>query len=85
MPKLVISMNPVTSTEIFEVTATDELKKLLQVNQPLDMIKYLANYMTNVNESTEVTFIGPDDYINPWIIEANQFKFVNAHKIKKEK
>lgn len=80
MPKLIVSMNPVSSTEIFEVTNTNELKKLSQVNQPLDMIKYLANYMINVNESTEVTFIGPDDYINPWIIEANQFEFVNAHK-----
>ena len=80
MPKLIVNMNPVSSTEIFEVTNTNELKKLSQVNKPLDMIKYLANYMINVNESTEVTFIGPDDYINPWITEANQFEFVNAHK-----
>lgn len=80
MPKLIVNMSPVSSTEIFEVASTNELKKLFQVNQPLDMIKYLANYMVNVNESTEVIFIGPDDYINPWITEANQFEFVNAHK-----
>lgn len=80
MPKLVVNMNPVSFTEVYEVTKPDELKKVAQETGPLNFIKFLANYMKNVNESTEVVFIGPDDYINPWITEANQFDFVKAYK-----
>lgn len=80
MSKLIIHMDPVMPTEIFQIKEGLE-EKIAQVSPPpVNILKFLANYMTNINESTEVTFIGPDDYIDPWITEANQFEFVNAHK-----
>ena len=83
MSKLIVKMNPVSSTEIFVVKSENKMEKVSQVQMPLDMMKFLANYIKDNKESTEVIFIGPDDYIDPWITEVNQFEFTKAHKLDK--
>ena len=84
MPNLVVYMNPVASIDIFEEIESNNFKKISQVKQPLDFMKFLANYMTNIKEKIEIGFVGPTDYTGPWVVEANQFNLVKAYQMKKE-
>lgn len=65
MPNLVVYMNPVASIDIFEEIESNNFKKISQVKQPLDFMKFLANYMTNIKEKIEIGFVGPTDYTGP--------------------
>lgn len=80
MSKLIVQMNPVSPAEIFEIKQNAQTDKIFQADKPLDVIQFLANYMSNNTESTEIVFVGPDDYVDPWVVEANQFEFVKATK-----
>lgn len=82
MPKLIINMDPVSPATVYEITDNNGSNKIFQANQPVNIIKFLANYIKDTDKSTEVLFVGPDDYINPWITEANQFDFVKARNAK---
>lgn len=79
MSKLVVMMDPVNPAEIFEIQSA-KLVKISQVPGAADTINFIKNYVKNTQENVEVSFMGPDSYVEHWIDKANQIEFVKANK-----
>ena len=78
MPKLVIRMDPIMPTEIFQIKEGLE-EKIAQVNPPVNILKFLANNYKDNQESVEVEFIGPKDFISRWVEENKKLDFVKVY------
>ena len=76
MPKLIIHMDPVMPTQIFE--ADKNMEKIAQIDYPIDILKFLNNNYKDSQESIEVEFVGPSNFISKWITEAKQLDFVKV-------
>lgn len=81
MYKLFIVTDPTSFTEIFECTNANEMHKISQLRLPQESIEFIKNYSNSVREKVDVTYIGPDDYINYFISQANNLEFIKAHKV----
>lgn len=79
MHKLFILVDPVSFTEIFELTNEENMRKISQLRLPRESIEFIKNYSNNVQEEIDVTYIGPTNYINRFVTEANNLDFVTAH------
>ncbi len=77
MSKLIIHMDPVMPTEIFQIKEGLE-EKIAQVSPPVNILKFLANNYKDNQESVEVEFVGPKDFISRWIEETKQLDFVKV-------
>ncbi len=58
MSKLIIHMDPVMPTEIFQIKEGLE-EKIAQVSPPVNILKFLANNYKDNKASVEVEFVGP--------------------------
>ena len=76
MSKLVIHMDPVMPTQIFE--ADKNMEKIAQIDYPIDIFKFLNNNYKDNQNPIEIEFIGPKDFISKWIVEAKQLDFVKV-------
>lgn len=77
MSKLIIRMDPVMPTEIFQIKEGLE-EKIAQVSPPVNILKFLANNYKDNQESVEVEFVGPKDFISRWVEETKQLDFVKV-------
>lgn len=77
MSKLIIRMDPVMPTEIFQIKEDLE-EKIAQVSPPINILKFLANNYKDNQESIEVEFVGPKDFISRWVEETKQLDFVKV-------
>lgn len=77
MSKLIIRMDPVMPTEIFQIKEGLE-EKIAQVSPPVNILKFLANNYKDNQESVEVEFVGPKDFISRWVEETKQLNFVKV-------
>jgi hypothetical protein len=73
-------MDPIQKLEIFEVSKDNTIKKISQLNYPSEAMNFLKNYIDNTQNFVEVVFMGPDNYIEPWVDKANTFEFVKAYQ-----
>lgn len=79
MYKLIVVADPLRETEIFEITKTNDMRKISQIRLPQESVEFIKNYSDSVQEEVDVTYIGPKDYVKYFVNQANQFEFVKAH------
>lgn len=79
MYKLFVYADPTSFTEIFELTQSGQMHKISQLSLPQESIEFIKNYSNSVHEEIDVTYIGPNDYVNYFVSQANKLDFVKAH------
>ena len=84
MHKLFVLVDPVHFTEIFELTNKQEMRKISQLRLPQESIEFIKNYSNNIQKEVDVTYIGPVNYVNRFVNEANNLEFVTAHMTETE-
>ena len=79
MYKLIVVADPLRETEIFEITETNNMRKISQIRLPQDSVEFIKNYSDSVQEKVDVTYVGPKDYVKYFVNQVNQLEFVKAH------
>lgn len=79
MYKLIVVADPLRETEIFEITKTNDMRKISQLRVPQDSVEFIKNYSDSVQEKVDVTYVGPKDYVKYFVNQVNQLEFVKAH------
>ena len=84
MHKLIIYADPFRDTEIYEVVPVfkskkDHVHKISQLSFPQESVEFIKNYANSIKEDVEVEYVGPKDYVQHFVSQANNIEFVKAY------